>query len=97
MDYIENDGSNNSPTVACVFDAVETSFFTDRLPSDKKKIHIRTHRLIGGIFMKNAVEMGSGVMIHLPSFIKTGLGIQKLIRGIHRQHGELMSLIFSSK
>jgi hypothetical protein len=33
--------------------------------------------------MKQAVEMGSGVMIYIPSFIKTGSGIQKLLGGIH--------------
>jgi hypothetical protein len=31
--------------------------------------------------MKHAVEMGSGAMIYIPSFIKTGLGIQKFIGG----------------
>jgi hypothetical protein len=31
--------------------------------------------------MQCAVEMGSGVMIYIPSFIKTGSGIQKLIWG----------------
>jgi hypothetical protein len=31
--------------------------------------------------MKYTVEMGSGVMIYIPSFIKIGSGIQKLIRG----------------
>jgi hypothetical protein len=37
-------------------------------------------------FMKYAVEMGSGVMIYIPSFIKIGSsGIQKLIRTVHRQ------------
>jgi hypothetical protein len=30
--------------------------------------------------MKYAVVMGSGAMIYIPSFIKTGSGIQKLIR-----------------
>jgi hypothetical protein len=30
--------------------------------------------------------MGSGAMIYIPSFIKTGLGI-------HRQHGDLISLL----
>jgi hypothetical protein len=30
--------------------------------------------------MKYAVEMGSGTMIHIPSFIKIGSGIQKLMR-----------------
>jgi hypothetical protein len=34
--------------------------------------------------MKYAVEMGSGAMIHIPSLIKTGSGIQELIRGIDR-------------
>jgi hypothetical protein len=34
--------------------------------------------------MNYAVEMGSGAMIYIPSFIKTGLAIQKLTRGIHR-------------
>jgi hypothetical protein len=29
-------------------------------------------------FMKYAVEMGSGVVIYMPSFTKTGSGIQKL-------------------
>jgi hypothetical protein len=29
--------------------------------------------------MKYAVEMGSGAIICIPSFIKTGSGIQKLI------------------
>jgi hypothetical protein len=29
--------------------------------------------------MKYAVEMGSGAMIHIPSFIKIGSRIQKLI------------------
>jgi hypothetical protein len=45
--------------------------------------------------MKYAVEMGSGVMIYIPSFIKIDSGIQKLKREdtqTHRQHGDLMSL-----
>jgi hypothetical protein len=50
---------------------------------------------MGGIY-EVAVEMGVGAMIYIPSFIKFGLGIQKLIRMIHRQHGDHMSLpIFS--
>jgi hypothetical protein len=31
--------------------------------------------------MKYAVEMGSVAMIYIPSFIKTGSGIQKLMGG----------------
>jgi hypothetical protein len=37
--------------------------------------------------MKYTVEMGSGAMIYIPSFIKTGSGIQKLI-GVHTQNKE---------
>jgi hypothetical protein len=44
--------------------------------------------------MKYAVEMGSGAMIYAPSFIKIDPGIEKLIEGIHRQHGGLISLLF---
>jgi hypothetical protein len=31
--------------------------------------------------MKYVVEMGSGAMIYIPSLIKTGSGIQKLMGG----------------
>jgi hypothetical protein len=43
--------------------------------------------------MKYVVEMGSGVMTYIPSFIKIGSGIQKLIEGIHGQHGDVISLL----
>jgi hypothetical protein len=33
--------------------------------------------------MKYAVEMGSGAMLYVPSFIKFGSAIQKLTRGIY--------------
>jgi hypothetical protein len=36
--------------------------------------------------MKYAVEMNSGAMIYIPSFIKIGSGIQKLIRGDAQTH-----------
>jgi hypothetical protein len=45
--------------------------------------------------MKYAVEKGSVTMLCVSSFIKTGSGIQKLIREesqTHRQHGDLISL-----
>jgi hypothetical protein len=32
--------------------------------------------------MKNAVEMGSGPMTYIPSFIKIGSGIQQFIAGV---------------
>jgi hypothetical protein len=46
--------------------------------------------------MKYAVDMGSGAVIYIPSFIKTGSGIQTLIGGdtqTHRQHGDRISLL----
>jgi hypothetical protein len=54
-------------------------------------------------FMKNAVEMGSVVVIYIPSFIKIGSGIQKILGGIHihtqthRQQGDLISLLLFFK
>jgi hypothetical protein len=34
--------------------------------------------------MKYNVEMGSGAMIYIPSFIKIGSAIQNFVKGIHR-------------
>jgi hypothetical protein len=34
--------------------------------------------------MKYAIEMGSDAKIYIPTFIKIGSAIQKLIRGAHR-------------
>jgi hypothetical protein len=45
--------------------------------------------------MKYTIQMGSGVMIYIPNFMKTGSGIQKFIGGIQRQHGDLISLLLS--
>jgi hypothetical protein len=52
-----------------------------------------------------AIEMGSGAVVYIPSFIKIGSGIQKLIGGIHRHtqthtHGQqrdLVSLLYIFK
>jgi hypothetical protein len=41
--------------------------------------------------MKYDVEMCSGAMIYIPSFIKIGSAIQKLIGGIHR-HTDSMEI-----
>jgi hypothetical protein len=46
--------------------------------------------------MKYAVEMSSGVMIYIPSFIKIGSVIQNLMWGDtqkYRQHGDHISLL----
>jgi hypothetical protein len=42
-------------------------------------------------FMKYITEMGSSAMMHLPSFIKTSSGNQKLVGGIHR-HKDNMAI-----
>jgi hypothetical protein len=41
--------------------------------------------------MKYAVEMDSGAMMYIPSFIKIGSGIQKLTAGDTQTHSILMS------
>jgi hypothetical protein len=46
--------------------------------------------------MKYAVDMGSGAMIYIPSFLKIGSGIQKLIgedTQIHREPGDRIRLL----
>jgi hypothetical protein len=58
--------------------------------------------------MKYATEMGSGAMIYMPSLIKIGSGIKKLMGGgnthtdtqMHRQDGESisqLSFVFQNK
>jgi hypothetical protein len=48
--------------------------------------------------MKYAVEVGSVGMMYIPSFIKIGSGIQKLIgeSDRHRQHEDLISILQES-
>jgi hypothetical protein len=41
--------------------------------------------------MKYAAEMGSDVTIYIPSFMKTGSDIRKLVGGIHR-HTDRMEI-----
>jgi hypothetical protein len=43
--------------------------------------------------MKYAIEMGSGAMVYIPSFINIGSAIQKLTGGIPREHGDRISLL----
>jgi hypothetical protein len=40
--------------------------------------------------MRYAVEMGSGAMIHKPSFINISSAIRKLIGGIHRHKDSMV-------
>jgi hypothetical protein len=86
------------------FYCCDGNVFTEPLPSNGRGLHIQTHRLMG--FVKYALEMGSGAIIHIPYFIKIGSAIQKLIRGkeytdtkTRRHHGDLISrnLFFQNK
>jgi hypothetical protein len=43
--------------------------------------------------MKYTVQMGSGAMIHTPSFIKIGSGIQKLRGGTRIEEADRISLL----
>jgi hypothetical protein len=69
--------------------------FTEPLPSSDRDIH--TDIDWWERFMIYAVGMGLGAMIYIPSFIKIGSGIQKLMGGgdteTHRQHGDRISLL----
>jgi hypothetical protein len=61
------------PTIACI--RYRGNVCTEPLPRNDMGIDIQTHKLMGEI-MKCAVEMGSGDMIYIPSFITIGSGIQ---------------------
>jgi hypothetical protein len=91
---IENDPSNNSSIVACVF-VTAVTFLLTRFPAAMGEYtHRHTDWWEG--FMKYAVEMGSGAMIDIPSFIKISSGIRKLIREdteTHRPVGDRISLL----
>jgi hypothetical protein len=45
-------------------------------------------------YMKHSTEMGSGAMMFLPSFMKTGSAIQKFMRGIYRHTDSTVSFYF---
>jgi hypothetical protein len=48
--------------------------------------------------MNHVVEMGSGAMIHIPSFMKIGSDIQKLMEGYtDTQSDDLISIILFLK
>jgi hypothetical protein len=37
--------------------------------------------------------MGSNAMMYTPGFINTGSGIRTLVKGIHRQHSDVLSFL----
>jgi hypothetical protein len=70
---IENDTSHNSSIVPCI--RCRGDDFTEQLPSNRMKdTHTNTDWRKG--FMKYVVEMGSGAIIYISSFIKIGLDIR---------------------
>jgi hypothetical protein len=73
--------------------------FTERLKTTIGWIHIQTYKVLEERYMKHAVETGSGAMMHIPTFIKIGSRIQKLIEvdsQIRRQteRGDCISLFY---
>jgi hypothetical protein len=55
------------------------------------------HTTDGRNFLNYAVEMGSDAVIYVPSFIKIGSGVQKLIGNTHGQQHDLISLLYFYK
>jgi hypothetical protein len=86
--------SNNSSIVACI--DCRGKAFTEPLPRGDRRGYTHRHTEWWVGFMKYAVEMGSGSMIYIPSFIKIGSGTKILLGGIHRhtdrQQGDMISL-----
>jgi hypothetical protein len=79
---IENDSSNNTSFVGCIFVVAGTCLPIHYLVTIWGYTCRHTDLLEG--FMKYAVEMGSGAMLGIQSFGKIDSGIHKLIDDIHR-------------
>jgi hypothetical protein len=96
--HIENDASKNYSIVACLFVTAATFLPSRCLATIRGYTCIHTDWWEK--FFNNAIEMGSGVVIYVPSFIKIGSGIQKLKGGggihrhTHRQQRDLIRLLF---
>jgi hypothetical protein len=88
-DRIKNDMSNNSSMVVRVFAAMVMSLPSCCLVMTGQFLPSHCLATTGGYkyrhtdwweeFMKYATEMGSGALIYIPSFIKSGSAIQKLM------------------
>lgn len=68
----------------CVCICCRANDFAETLPSNDRSVRMQIHRLMA--------EMGSGAMLYIPIFIKTGSDNQKFIVGMHRQ---IESLVIS--
>lgn len=90
----KNDASNNSSILACV--RCLGNIFTEPLPNNDRRYKHRHKDWWEGL-MKRAVFRGSGAMMYITSFIKTDLGIHKLIEWgdteRHSQQDNLRSLL----
>jgi hypothetical protein len=85
---MKNDVPNNSCIVTCIRCRVNVS--TQPLPSTEcRDTHTDAHT--DERIYELRVEMGSVAVIYVPSFIKIGSGIQKLVDGIHK-HAERMEI-----
>jgi hypothetical protein len=78
----------------CAFVAAVT-FSSDRFLTTIRDTHTYIHTGCWEGFMKYAVEVGSGAMIYIPSSIKIGSGILKLIEWIHRHTDRMEILSFT--
>jgi hypothetical protein len=77
----------------CVCIHYHVNVFTKLLPSNDRGTHTDTGWWEA--FMKYTIQTDSGAMMYeyIPSFMKTGPGVQKLTARIHRQHGDLTRLL----
>jgi hypothetical protein len=102
-DRFENDVSSNSSIVACVFLTAVTFLPSCFLSTIRGYTYRNTDWWEG--FFNYSVEMGSAAVIYeyVPSFIKIGSGVQRLIRGdththththTHGQQRDLTSLLY---
>jgi hypothetical protein len=85
---MEEDISNNSSIVACVFVAAVPFLQSRCLATIGECTYRHTDRWEG--FMQLAVQMGSDDMLYISSFIKTGSAIQILIGEIHTHTDNMM-------
>jgi hypothetical protein len=97
MDCIENNVSNN--LLLCIH--CHGNVFTKSLPSNDRRTHIQTHRLMGGIYEVHHPDgLGCHMYDYVPSFMKTGPGVQKLTGGIHRhteRRSHMPTSVFQNK
>jgi hypothetical protein len=84
-DRIEDDTPKDFSIVACVFVAT-VKFLPSRFLATIGYTHIDTQ-------IDERDLWSSRAMVYIPSFMKNGSAIQKLIRGIHREHGDRTSLL----